>query len=158
MIEIADSDSRLLEDFPLKWRWTDERWNKLPSVSLAQINPLANAKAEEIYKSHLKYLSHDGFDKDFIEQREMIRTESADFSVIQNWLKNLISDQSAKILVSWCEDLAVQTTGEIFCDYWNDFCYPASDDVSVSPADLSWLLFYHHDEFFCFGKVKKELI
>ena len=158
MIKVSDSDLRPLNDFPLKWRWTDERWNKLPPEKLAQINPLANIKAEEINKSHIKYLSLDGFDKELVEQEEIIRTESADFSTIRDWLKARIGDSFSEVFISWNENLAVQTTSEIFCDYWNDFCYPASDDASVSPTDLSWLMFYHHDEYFCFGNVKKELI
>lgn len=33
----------------------------------------------------------------------------------------------------------------VFCDFWSDFCYPASDDVTAWPADEAWLLEAHHE-------------
>ncbi len=88
----------------------------------------------------------------------MLRTELTDFSLIQNWLRSKIFDEQEFIVVLWKKDLAVRTTSEIFCNYWDDFCYPSSDDVSISPMNLNWLLFYQHDEYFCFGKLKEEFI
>jgi len=40
--------------------------------------------------------------------------------------------------------------------YWDDFCYPGSDDVAISPEDDSWLLFYFHEEMFEFGQRRKH--
>jgi len=154
MLEVSDSDLRLLEEFQLKWRWTDAKWNKLPPTIIQQINPLAKEKASEIVKIHNQYFLADGLDSESFEEIKSIKADTTDSSAIQNRLKNKVFDESLLIVVSWTEDLAVRTTWSTFCDYWDDFCYPASDDVSISPIDLSWLLFYHHEEYFDFGKVK----
>jgi len=158
MIEIPHSDLRSLENFSLNWRLTDERWNKLPPESLAQIKPLAAEKCEEIWQIQKQYLFPEGLDAKFFEKTEMIRTGAAEDSEINKWLASRIGDEQESIVVLWDEKTAVKTISKIFCNYWNDFCYPSSDDVSISPLNLNWLLFYHHDDYFCFGKSKEEFI
>jgi hypothetical protein len=158
MIEISDSDLRSLENFSLKWRWTDERWNKLPPASLTQINPLTAEKCREIWEIQKQYLFPEGLGEEFFEKTEMIRTDTAEESEISKWLASRMGDEQEAIIVLWNKKTAVKTTSKIFCNYWDDFCYPASDDVSISPLNLSWLLIHHHDEYFCFGKLKEEFI
>jgi len=53
-------------------------------------------------------------------------------------------------MVSWSEDLAIQTSWDVFTEYWSDFCYPASDDVTIAPVAGDWRLKYHHYEQFEF--------
>ncbi len=158
MFEILDSDLGSLKDFPLKWRWTDERWNLLPLEISQKIIPLTERKAEEIDKIHRQYLSSDGLDDEIFQKIETIGTETTDILVVQNWLKSRILIEQNYIVISWNQKLAVKTTWEIFCNYWDDFCYPASDDITISSADLTWLLFYFHEEYISFGKVKEELL
>src|SRR3712207_6991725 len=46
------------------------------------------------------------------------------------------------VIVRWDESTAVRTTWEVFTRYWDDFCYPLSDDVAVFPDSGAWLLLY----------------
>ena len=52
------------------------------------------------------------------------------------------------IFISWSEDLGVETNWKIFSEYWADFCYPSSDDITVMPTTGRWrLMYYHWDQF-----------
>jgi hypothetical protein len=53
--------------------------------------------------------------------------------------------------VRWDASTAVRTTWDVFTEYWDDFCYPSSDDVEVFPQSGEWLLLYHHWEQFEWG-------
>jgi hypothetical protein len=75
MTQINESEFQSLSEFPLKWRWTDSRW-----------------------------------------------------------------DERLAICVSW----------GVFCQYWDDFCYPASDDVAIWPLSEEWFLIIDHSEKFFF--------
>lgn len=44
MLEIKENDFRAIDLFPLKWRWTDSRWNKLPDDVLKSIQPLTELR------------------------------------------------------------------------------------------------------------------
>jgi len=46
--------------------------------------------------------------------------------------------------------LAICVSWGVFCEYWDDFCYPASDDVAIWPLSQEWFLIYDHSEKFFF--------
>lgn len=62
------------------------------------------------------------------------------------------ADTEQQVIVSWDKDTAVVASWGVFCDYWDDFCYAASDDVSAFPVSFDWVLFYQHGERFVFGQ------
>ncbi|HZR17802.1 MAG TPA: hypothetical protein VFE51_10785 [Verrucomicrobiae bacterium] len=69
---------------------------------------------------------------------------------VQGWLRQIQPDGQVSVYVSWSDNLAVQTKWGIFTEYWNDFCYPSSDDVTIVPVAGGWRLEYSHDERFEF--------
>lgn len=147
--EITAADLRPLEEFPLKWRWTDARWHQLPPEILERINPLTETKAAELEKFHKQYFALADFKNEIVERGETINTELEEITAVEKWLTEKI-EGDIFVFISWHKDWAVRTTAGIFCRYWNTFCYPASDDLTVSGETLSWILFYHHDEKFFF--------
>ncbi len=82
-----------------------------------------------------------------IEETAAVENEDA-----QRWLLSKVPLANSKVVVSWTNDLAVLVSWEVFCSYWNDFCYPASDDVAIFPLSEDWMLLYDHAEVFIFGK------
>lgn len=143
LFETSTADFRPLKEFPLKWRWTDERWHSLSPEIIQRIKPLSESKAFELSNFHRQFFD---FDKTAVET---LHAESAEIAEVENWLLGRIGDET-EIYISWDEKWAVQTTAEIFSCYWNTFCYPASDNVTISAATLKWILSYHHDEVFSF--------
>lgn len=152
-MEIKETDLRPLASFPLKWRWTDARWNKLPDVALDCIQPLSEQKASELHNYSLTFLSQYGL-ADFLFASTVEFAGLIEANEVCVWLRNLVLDATQEVLVSWSESWAVLVNWQVFCDYWDDFCYPASDDVVVLPVTGNWLLFYSHEEYFVFGKMQ----
>lgn len=125
-----------IQEFPLAWRWTQPSHAVLPDDVLANIRPLSQAEAADIHARS--------------SQQTRVSHHCRADNNARSWLRTVQPDLSAAVFVSWSEELAVETTWEIFTEYWDDFCYPSSDDVTVLPVNGSWHLTYHHYEEFDF--------
>jgi hypothetical protein len=126
-----------IQEFPLAWRWTQAAHTILPADVLAAIRPLRQQEAAKIHERSSR-------------QRDGATVSSPANDAAQNWLRSIQPDLSAPVIVCWSKDLAVETSWEIFTEYWDDFCYPSSDDISVIPVEGGWRLAYHHEEQFDF--------
>ena len=155
MINIEESDLRPLDSFPLKWRWTDSRWNKLPDYALNSIRPLGESKSRELSQHTLTFSNHSGLIES--QFKNISRTDnSGDSTEIRRWLLDRSSDLNQTVVVSWDNNLAALVSWKVFCEYWDDFCYPSSDDVMIFPLSGEWMLFYSHDEYFMFGRIAAD--
>jgi hypothetical protein len=149
MIRVDSGDVATLDSFALKWRWTDDRHALFPSDELSRIHPLRAEKAEEIWRLSLESLS-----RDFAINSQLYRdSEKAPATGdVHAWLARHVPPERPPIVVSWSAADAVLTDAELFIRRWDDFCYPASDDVSVFPLDAAWVLHYHHEEEFLYAQ------
>ena len=154
MIEIAEEDYTALEGFRLAWRWTDQRWNVLPADALAAILPLRARKAAELYE-RTRVFKRGGGLLQVLEANykvvAQIETAGRTAATVTRWLKEQTGGNVEQVVVCWSHELAVVTTYRVFCDYWNDFCYPASDDVAIVPMLEEWHLDWWHEEMFFMG-------
>ena len=153
MIDIEESDFRSIDSFPLKWRWTDSRWNKLSNDALDFIQPLSESKSRELCQYSLRFSNHSGLIESLFEHISQIET-SDESPEIRQWLLDRSSDLNQTVVVSWDNELAALASWRVFCEYWNDFCYPSSDDVAIFPLSGEWMLFYSHDEYFIYGEMR----
>jgi hypothetical protein len=115
----------------------------LPPAVLEQLHPLNPADAERVHR-------------DAVEERpsgNSYTTSDPDPVGVRIWLRRVQPDLAARVYVSWDQDSAIETTWSIFTEYWDDFCYPSSDDVTVLPITGGWWLEYRHYEEFKFGAV-----
>ena len=128
-----------IQEFPLAWRWTQSSHTVLPPDVLARIRPLSSAEAARVHQSS-RHPHSGAADSCSAEEESRARI----------WLRRVQPELRAGVFVSWSEDLAVETSWDIFTEYWDDFCYPSSDDVMVVPVAGSWRLIYHHYEQFEF--------
>jgi hypothetical protein len=150
MVEIKDADLRPLDEFPLKWRWTDSRYHQLPDDALSAIRPLTQEKASELVEYSLGFTHHAGLSESQFE--DVSRRDAADYPGVAPWLSELGPAKNQTVIVSWDYKCAALVSWEVFCDYWDDFCYPASDDVTIWPPSEDWALTYLHHEEFVFGR------
>jgi len=151
MLEIKETDFRSLDLFPLKWRWTDARWNKFPDDALNEIHPLTETKARELCQYSLQFNNQSGPIESLFEHIEQVDAD-AEMSAIQRWLITCSSNLNQTVIVSWNNRLAALVKWKVFCESWDDFSYPSSDDVAIFPLSEEWMLFYSHSEYFMFGK------
>jgi hypothetical protein len=157
MISFEDSDFRPLDELPIKWRWTDSRWNILPKEALKTIKPLVETKASELCQYSLPFFDQSGFNESLFENIKQVDAAEETLE-IQQWLLGCSSNLNQTVIVSWDKKMAVLVQWKVFCEFWDDFCYPASDDVAIFPYSEEWMLFYQHEESFIFGKRRENSI
>jgi hypothetical protein len=68
MVNIEETDFRTLDEFPIKWRWTDSRWIELPEAALKNIQPFTDKKARGILQYSLEFGDHRGLSEPHFEK------------------------------------------------------------------------------------------
>ncbi len=144
-MKIESLSTNNIEDFSLRWRWTDEKYCLMPEDDLSKINPLTPEAAKITFDTALRLIEETQIDVD----GESIET-SLDRGVVKVFLTSRLPE--GKIIVNWGQDTSVIMDTTTFIKYWDDICYPSSDDVSVWSEDETWLLQYYHFEKFSFIK------
>ncbi|WP_347332926.1 hypothetical protein [Marinimicrobium locisalis] len=142
-----------IEKFPLRWRWTDEKYCLLPEHELRKIRPLSESAAAKAWETSIRLVDAES---DFSPSAELFTDiefiSAEDSNLVRQWLQSKIPD--GEIIASWQPEWAVITESELFIKYWDEFCYPSSDDVSIWSKSEKWVVHYHHHEKFCYGKSK----
>ncbi len=167
MIELIDSSFSPLETFKLQWRWT--RNAILPEHELAQIHPLIEVQARAIWDETSIYWNQIGgyllhYRKGlppyapkiplFEGPTQVIPTKETSLSAqISQELLAFETQLEMQVIVMWGPTVAVATPWRLFCSYWDDFCYPSSDDIRIFPRSERWFLAYTHNDFFTFGRL-----
>ena len=151
MLAIADTDFRSLESFPLSWRWRHDSSSPIPADVRGVIRCLSESKATEFGGLVRPHVAADRFSShDFSTVTSLDPT--SDVAGSRSWLRSLPVSSSTTVVVSWDPDTALLIPWPAFVDYWDDFCYPSSDDLVVAPFDLRWLLAFWHFERFDFAE------
>lgn len=128
-----------IREFPLAWRWTNSSHALFPDDVLGNLQPLEVADARKLSKPMIASFPRE------TRIDAAITTEEG-----RAWLLEQNPNVEEQVIISWTENLAIKTTWKIFTEHWEDFCYPASDDLAVLPESNAWMLLYHHNEEFKF--------
>jgi hypothetical protein len=151
-MEIASTDIVPLDAFSLSWRWTDKKWNELPAEALKTIRPISVAKAGELHEFLKDFHSEHGLKVENFVSVERFLAPWSEIDKVSDQLRTRLRASDNDLAVSWDAKTAVMVSKEVFVEYWDDFCYPSSDDVDVLPLSHGWMLAYFHDEYFEFGR------
>ena len=137
-----------IRNFSLAWRWTSPEHYQLSEEVLCQMVALNSTQSQALAQRHRGLINRNGLVATaFLQISSHPATgECGDF------LRSLDVSPETTVLLSWDEETALRTTWRIFETYWEAFCYPSSDDVTISPESDSWLLYYSHEEKFEYGK------
>src|SRR5215211_1148225 len=98
MIHIEETDFRSIDSFPLKWRWTDSRWNKLPDDALNSIQPLSEGKSRELSQYSLAFSNQSGLIESLFDRVSRIDTPD-DSPEIRQRLLELSPDLNQRVVV-----------------------------------------------------------
>lgn len=140
------ADSRTsLDEFPLGWRFTTIRLGRAAGEIITRISPLSSDAAAGVALAASRRIPVDDAPVEFI------RSDDPPASV-RSRLHALPIDPASAVLLSWNDSTAAVADWAIFVAHWDDFCYPASDDVVVWAPDGDWTLRYHHYEVFQFWR------
>lgn len=139
-----------IQDHKLAWRWTDARYAILPSDVLAQMHPVSSNEAEALHIRSVSFLGKDGLRPAL--QSNQIDTDELGVEEGGTWLRQQQPYLDEVVVLSWDSENALRTSWGVFTAYWQEFCYPASDDLVVFPESEAWVLLYHHEQEFHFGR------
>lgn len=141
-----------MSECDLSFRWTEH--TRLPASHLARIKPLKRSKSEDAWRFSLMLRqpkAQDGRPADSLYANiESLNVAKGDAG--SAWLQGRLGQDQSPIIVCWNAFSAVETDAQVFAQYWDSFCYPASDDVVVFPMHLEWLVTYWHEEHLFFGR------
>ena len=146
-----------MEEFRLKWRFTEEKYDKLPKEHLEQLKPLNKEGSEFLWnfieQTNLHYDTP--FKKDFFKTIDKAKIYENNEKEIKKWLYERRLPFEKQVFLSWQPSDAIIVPWKIFIKYFDSFYYGSSDDLTIIDESLNWaLLFYHEDEIY-FGTNEK---
>lgn len=146
-----------LENFDLKWRFTEEKYTKLPLNHLEQLYPL-DGKTSKFLSDYIAHMHHDTpFKKDFFRtiDKAKISDENRNEKEIKKWLYQRGIPFAKSVFLSWDDYNAMIVPWKILIKYYDSFYYPSSDDLTVFDLSLDWALVFYHEEEIYFGTNKR---
>lgn len=132
-----------IKDFPLAWRWVDISHAVLSPDALAKLTVLEAHEADRFYS----------LGQAIFHQKS---TPTITHSVLQapgttrSWLRALKIRAAVRVVVVWNNQDAISMPWHTFVTYWDDFCYPSSDDVFIFFTEGASALSWSHYEVFEF--------
>lgn len=147
----------LMDDFTLKFRFTDEKYSKLPDEYLAQLKPLDKDASKFLWNFIAQSNMHNDapFKKDFFRTIDKAKILENNQPEIKKWLYHRRLPFDKQVFLSWQPSEAMIVPWKIFIKYFDSFYYAGSDDLTIIDQSLTWaLLFYHEDEIY-FGTNEK---
>jgi hypothetical protein len=145
-----------MDQFPLKWRFTDPKYRVLPPIHLVQVKPLTPIDARRLWDTILQADLHNDvpFTNGYFRTVDSTvvgdsHENQAEDRRVRKWLFQRGIHFRQRVLLSYQPEWAIETTWKMLIKYWTDFYYPISDDLTVFDGSFKWaLLFYHEHEIF----------
>lgn len=140
-----------MDDFCLKWRFTEEKYDKLPDQHLEQLKPLDNDAAQFLWDYIVNTGLHNDipFKKDFFRTIDMARILDGNENEIKKWLYHRGIPFNQSVFLSWQPTVAMIVPWKLLIKYFDSFYYSGSDDLTVIDQSLNWaLLFFHEDDIY----------
>ena len=134
--------------FPLAWRFTPERTACSTPEALARLHPFTDVEAGRVADEAVSRCTID-------ESGALAFRSDEPPGAVRRSLLELPVLPDARIIVSWDRSTALATDWDSFVSYWDDFCYPASDDVTIWSPNGDWTLCYRHYEVFQFRRMPR---
>ncbi|WP_196294104.1 hypothetical protein [Hymenobacter ruricola] len=140
-----------INDSHLKWRFTEDKFNKLPNEHLHQVNPLDKAASRFLWEFIMQTNLHDDipFKKGLFRVTDKARILDNNRDEVKKWLYQRGFAFDKPVFLSWQPTEAAIIPWKILVKYFDSFYYGSADDLTVIDQSLNWsLLFYHEDEIY----------
>jgi len=146
---IPDLKERIpLSEFSLGWRWDKNHNPEFTLNLLDQIIAFTDTESRRLNKV-IDYFEMEGNLVDGFEDKGWIMASSESDKHILDFRESFYSMTKGfdeNLLVSWDRTTCVYTQKDTFAGYWDDFCFPSSDDITIVSELTNWILFYKHFE------------
>ncbi|WP_107037520.1 hypothetical protein [Brumimicrobium mesophilum] len=147
-IEIDKNEIIALSDFELSWRWEKSHNSIISDFEKDQIIPVSEMESKRLNKVIDFFELEDDLSKKFINH-DWIRATSDhedNIALFRKKITSILEPWTENVLITWNRGTTLKTTKELFLKYWDDFCYPSSDDVTIISEETNWVMFYNHVE------------
>lgn len=139
----TDADFLPLDDFSLLWRWTRHGAEQIATHRFPHLRAFAGARAATLHTEAVALAQQRAVGE--LELNIIVEAdEPENVQAVRQRLLGLIDTPEMTVVVSWDAQTAALTTWQYFAQYWDDFCYPSSDDVTVWAPGERWVLNYRH--------------
>lgn len=137
-----------MDDFQLQWRFTDEKYDKLPAQHLAQLKPLDREGSKFLWDYIATINLHDDtpFKKDFFRIIDSARILEDNQKEIKKWLYRRGIPFDKTVFLSWQATEGMIVPWKLLIKYFDSFYYSSSDDLTVIDQSLNWALLFHHTD------------
>jgi hypothetical protein len=142
-----------LTEFSLSWRFIDSKYNALPDYHLESLKPLDKVAAKFLY-DYIKTMDlHKDipFKIDIFKHIDSIEIKDNNDNEVKDWLLKYGLDSNDEIFLSWDIDNAMIIPFGLLVEYFDDFYYSSSDNLTVFQKDLNWALLFFHTDIIYFG-------
>lgn len=145
-----------LEQFSLNWRFTEEKYNKLPELHLEQLKPLNKNASEFIWNFIRNSRLHEDapFKKGFFKNIDKAEVTDVNQKDIKKWLYERGLPFGKEVFVSWQPSESMIVPWKLLVKYFDSFYYPIADDLTVIDESLNWALLFYHEHEIYFGTNK----
>ena len=134
------------ENFELNWRWDFAHNPTILSVEKEQIEAFSEIESKRINKIIDYFESESNLRKSFESSDWFIASSETELAKkkFSDIFRQRTQNYNENLYISWNRTTCVYTTKEIFIKYWDDFCYPISDNVTIISEFTNWIYFYRH--------------
>ena len=146
-----------MDDFSLKWRFTEEEYDLISNIHLNELKPLDNKASNFLNNFIEKIRIHNQvpFKENFFRTIDKVKILEGNEKAIKKWLYQRDLPFDKTVFLSWDKETSMMTKWKFIVKYWDSIFYGGSDDLTVFDESLEWsLLFFHEDEIY-WGTNKK---
>lgn len=142
-----------LDDFRLKWRFSDPKHDQLPMIHLEQLMPLNTEASKFIWdyiqdaNLHADMPFKNGLFRTIFKMKMLVGNEPE----VKKWLYQRWLPFEKQVFLSWHPTEAMIVPWKIFIKYFDSFYYSCADDLTVIDQSLNWALLFFHDDEIYFG-------
>lgn len=137
-----------LSDFELSWRWQKSHNKFITEKEKSLLSPLSEIESKRLFKAIEHWKHKIKINDDYSESDWMMASSESDLKVkeFRVKLEKSLNAYKENVIINWDRRTTLLTTKNIFTKYWDDFCYPSSDDTTIISTELNWLIEFSHYE------------
>lgn len=138
-----------VNDFSLNWRFIEN----LPLSVANQLKPL-NQTASTFLNAVItdkRLHQHMPFKKGFFNKVEKIKITGNNDDAIRGWLSALQIPLDKQVFLSWDNSTNMIAPWGLVIQYFDDFYYPSSDDLTIFDQTLNWAVLFSHSGVVYYG-------
>lgn len=144
-----------MNEFTLKWRFTEANYDILPLPHLSQLKPL-NTEASNFLWNHImdsNIHSSFPFQENFFKTIEVTSCELGSEFEVKKWLYRRGIPFTEQCYLSWQPDDGMIVPWKLFVKYFDSFYY-YGDQLTIIDKEMNWSIIFNENKLF-FGTNKE---